>query len=68
MCPTSFCRGIYERPYEVKSILLASFLNSNCNRNSHTNHGVVAGTDQTHHLYVKGAVRCKMRGSIRIFQ
>ena len=30
--------------------LLSSFLYSNCNSNSHTNHGVVTCTDETHHL------------------
>ena len=30
--------------------LLACFLYCNCNRNSHTNHGVVTCADETHHL------------------
>ena len=34
--------------------LLACFLNSNCNSNSHTNHGVVTCADETHHLCAVG--------------
>ena len=34
--------------------LLACLFDSNCNCNSHTNHGVVTCADQTHHLYVGG--------------
>jgi hypothetical protein len=36
--------------------LFAGLLNSNCNGNGHTNHGVVAGADETHHLNVKMTV------------
>jgi len=35
--------------------LLACFFDSNSNRNGHTNHGVVACADQTHHFYMKSA-------------
>ena len=38
---------------ERKSKLLACLFDSNCNSNSHTNHGVVTCADETHHLYVK---------------
>ena len=30
--------------------LLACLFDSNCNRNSHTNHGVVTCADETHHF------------------
>ena len=30
--------------------LLACLFDSNCNSNSHTNHGVVTCADETHHL------------------
>ena len=33
--------------------LLACFFDSNSDRNSHTNHGVVACSDETHHFYIK---------------
>jgi len=35
--------------------LLAGFFYSNSYSNGHTNHGVVAGADQTHHFYMKSA-------------
>ena len=34
--------------------LLACLFDSNCNSNSHTNHGVVTCADETHHFYVSG--------------
>ena len=33
--------------------LLACLFDSNSDRNSHTNHGIVTGSDKSHHLYVK---------------
>ena len=36
--------------------LLIRFLNRNGNCYSHTDHGVVTGADQTHHLYASGAL------------
>ena len=43
---------LYSGPKDLANKgLLARFLNSNCNSNSHTNHGVVTSSDETHHLY-----------------
>ena len=33
-------------------VLFHSLFDGNCTSNSHTNHGVVAGADQAHHLNV----------------
>ena len=54
-----FCRGhsrmprgrFVNRPYETleNQGLLACFFDSNCNCNSHTNHGVVTCADESHH-------------------
>ena len=41
-----------KKPYRI-SELLARLFDSNCNSNSHTNHGVVTCADETHHLYIK---------------
>ena len=41
-------RGISSKDAHQK--LFASFLDCNRNRNGHTNHGVVACADETHHL------------------
>ena len=42
--------------------LFACFLNSNSNRNGHTNHRVVTCSNESHHLYVSGNGRraCKL--------
>ena len=47
--------------YFVK--LLTSLFDSNCNCNSHTNHGVVTCADETHHFYVcgNGGRTCELR-------
>ena len=40
------------RPYEslINQGLFACLFDSNCNRNGHTDHGVVTSADETHHL------------------
>ena len=43
--------GCYHSHRSKSVFLLRSFLNSNCNSNSHTNHGVVTCADETHHLF-----------------
>ena len=45
MCPT-FCVDIIK--------LFQCLFDSNCNSHGHTYHGVVAGADETHHLYALG--------------
>ncbi len=47
---------IYCVIYEEKPLYLVfiCLFDSNCNRNSHTNHGVIACADKSHHLYVGG--------------
>ena len=42
--------------------LLACLFDSNCNSNSHTNHGVVTCADETHHFYVgrNGGGACEL--------
>ena len=42
--------------------LLACLFDGNCNRNGHTNHGVVTCADETHHLYVSrnGGRTCEL--------
>ena len=37
--------------------LLACLFDSNSNCNSHSNHGVVTCADESHHFYVKEALR-----------
>ena len=41
--------------------LFRSFFNCNSDRNRHTNHGVVAGADEAHHLYAIRAL-AELRG------
>ena len=51
----SFAKVFFCSPFlfQKKSKLLACLFDRNCNCNSHTYHGVVTCTDETHHLYVK---------------
>ena len=60
MCPILFVLNFRKKTFynallklhkalKIKE-LLASFFDSNCNSNSHTNHGVVTCADETHHL------------------
>ncbi len=51
MCPIYFYKVFSNK--KLQSGLLKAFLDSNCNSNSHTNHGVVTCADETHHFYVK---------------
>ena len=41
----------------VGKILLQRFFDGNCDRDSHTDHGVVACAQEAHHLNVKSACR-----------
>ena len=45
-----FCRRFKKRGI---ILLIHTFLNCNSAGNGHTDHRVVAGTDKTHHFYVK---------------
>ena len=48
----------YEKSQKALKIkeLLACFFDSNCNCNSHTNHGVVTSSDKSHHLFALGVL------------
>ena len=43
---------VFNRSFLSELACLSSFLNGNSCGNGHTNHRVVAGTDETHHLNV----------------
>ena len=47
--------------------LLASLFDSNCNSNSHTNHGVVTCADETHHFYIPKEAKPILTIKLRIF-
>lgn len=53
MCPTFIC--VILQVKLMKSQLLASLFDRNCNSNSHTDHRVVTRADQTHHFFAVDA-------------
>ena len=62
MCPNFiyWILQVLKDPKASKSLinqgLLACLFDSNCNSNSHTNHGVVTCADETHHLFAVDAL------------